>query len=270
MLKLKDTKSKFAFSYKYLLGKMYPYIRTVLGRTIILFLLAIPLGLLDGVVAFSLRPYLDFVVNGNPTQTFALAGHTFKLQEFWIRLIPVGIVTFALVQGVLKYLCNYLTDWTGNKMANTLKVDLFKKLTSMDTRFYDINSSGLVLSRFLSDPDQASKNLINTLKSLILSIFEFVALVFVLLFNSWKLALIGITVMGIAITPVILVRKKIRSVSNASMVVSGDMTTNFNETFAGNKIITAYNLQNSQNKKYENQIHRQFDLTMSLTIFGEK
>ena len=265
MLKLKDTKSKFAFSYSYLLNKMYPYIRKVLGRTIILFLLAIPLGLLDGVVAFSLRPYLDYVVNGSPSQTFELMGHTLKLQEFWIKLIPLGIVSFALVQGVLKYLCNYLTDWTGNKMANALKVDLFKKLTSMDTKFYDVNSSGLVLSRFLTDPEQASRNLINTLKSLILSVFEFFALVFVLLFNSWKLALIGITVMGIAITPVVLIRKKIKSVSNATMVVSGDMTTNFNETFAGNKIITAYNLQENQNHKYETQIHKQFDLAMSLT-----
>ena len=265
MLKLKETNSKFAFSYAYLLNKMYPYIKMVLLRTVVLLLLAIPLGLLDGVVAFSLRPYLDYVVNGNPSQTFVIMGHTLKLQEFWIKLIPIGIVTFALIQGVLKYLCNYLTDWTGNKMANTLKVDLFKKLTSMDTKFYDINSSGLVLSRFLTDPEQASKTLINTLKSLILSLFEFFALVFVLLFNSWKLALIGISVMGIAITPVVLVRKKIKSVSNATMVVSGDMTTNFNETFAGNKIITAYNLQEMQNKKYENQIHTQFNLAMSLT-----
>ncbi|MBR1776447.1 ABC transporter ATP-binding protein [bacterium] len=265
MLRLKDTKSKFAFSYGYLLNKMYPYIRMVLGRTLLLFVLAVPLGLLDGVVAFSLRPYLDYVVNGNPSQTFELAGHTLKLQEFWIKLIPLGIVTFALVQGVLKYICNYLTDWTGNKMANSLKVDLFKKLTSMDTKFFDVNSSGLVLSRFLTDPEQASKSLINTLKSLILSVFEFFALVFVLLFNSWKLALIGITVMGIAITPVVLVRKKIKSVSNATMVVSGDMTTNFNETFAGNKIVTAYNLQENQNHKYENQIHTQFNLAMSLT-----
>ncbi len=37
------------------------------------------------------------------------------------------------------------------------------------------------------------------------------------------------------------------------MVVGGDMTTNFNETFAGNKIMTAYNLQKLQNNKFEKQ-----------------
>ncbi len=265
MLKLKDTQTKDAFRYGYLLNKMFPYIKVVLWRSILLFLLAIPLGLLDGVVALSLRPYMDFVVNGNEAQTFELWGKTYYLQEFFIKLIPIGIIGFALIQGVLKYICNYLSDWTGNKMSNILKVDLFKKLTTMDTKFYDVNSSGLVLSRFFADPDAASKNLINTLKSFILSIFEFFALVFVLLFNSWKLALIGIGVMAIAITPVLFIKKKIKSVSNATMVVGGDMTTNFNETFAGNKIITAYNLQENQNHKFENQIHKQFDLTMSLT-----
>ena len=57
LLKLKDTNSKNAFRYGYLLEKMYPYIKSVLGRTLLLVILAIPLGLLDGVVAFALRPY---------------------------------------------------------------------------------------------------------------------------------------------------------------------------------------------------------------------
>jgi subfamily B ATP-binding cassette protein MsbA len=264
MLKLKNTDTKSAFQYNYLLNKMFPYIKTVLGRSVLLILLAIPLGLLDGVVAFSLRPYMDFVVNGNEAQLFEFQGHTIYLQEFFIKLIPIAIVIFALIQGVLKYLCNYLTEWTGNKMSNNLKMDLFKKLTSMDTKFYDINSSGLILSRFLSDPEQASKQLIDTLKTFILSIFELFALVGVLLFNSWKLAIIGVGVMGIAMIPVTLIRKHIKKVSNATMVVGGDMTTNFNETCAGNKIITAYNLQASQNNKFNSQVKKQFDLAMSL------
>ena len=72
-----------------------------------MFVLAVPLGLLDGVVAFSLRPYMDFVVNGNEAQTFELLGRTFYLQEFFIKLIPIAIVLFALIQGVLKYICNF-------------------------------------------------------------------------------------------------------------------------------------------------------------------
>lgn len=263
--KLKDTKSKDAFNYKYLLGKIFPYIKPVLPRAILNLLIAIPLGLLDGVVALALKPYLDFVVNGNPEHTWTFLGITVHSQAFLAMIIPFGIVGFALFQGILKYSSNYLTDWTGQKISMSLKKDLFKKLTSMDPQFFDVNSSGIVLTRFLTDPETASKNVIDLLKSFIATFFGLIGLVGVLLYNSWKLAIIGVTIMAIAITPVTFIRKRVKKVSNATMVVGGNMTTNFNETFAGNKIMTAYNLQKDQNEKFDNQITEQFHLAMSLT-----
>lgn len=263
--KLKKTSSKDAFNYKYLLGKIFPYIKPVLPRAVLNLIIAIPLGLLDGVVALSLKPYLDFVVNGNPEHVWTFAGITVPSQAFLATVIPFGIVAFALFQGILKYASNYLTDWTGQKISISLKKDLFRKLTSMDSQFFDVNSSGIVLTRFLSDPETASRNIIDMLKSFIATFFGLVGLVAVLLYNSWKLAIIGVTVMAIAITPVTLIRKRIKKVSNASMIVGGDMTTNFNETFSGNKIMTAYNLQNQQNEKFDKQINEQFHLAMSLT-----
>lgn len=263
--RLQNTVSKNAFKYGYLLNKIFPYIKPVLGRSFINLSMAIPLGLLDGLVALSLKPYLDFVVNGNPEHTWNIFGTVIHSQSFLAFIIPFGIVGFALFQGALKYSCNYLTAWIGNKISNSLKMDLFKKLTLMDPQFYDVNSSGLVLTRFLSDPEAASKSIIESLQSFISTIFGLVGLVCVLLYNSWQLAIIGVTVMTIAITPVIFIRKKIKSVSNANMVVGGNMTTNFNETFAGNKIMAAYNLQKNQNEKFDNQINQQFNLTMSLT-----
>ncbi len=259
--KLKDTVSKDAFRYGYLVGKIAPFIKPHMGRIVLNLIIAIPLGLLDGVVAFALKPYMDCVING---KAWEIAGFTIE-QNVLATAIPFAIVTFAIVQGLLKYTTNYLTDWTGNKISNALKVELFRKLTSLDPKFYDINSSGLVLTRFFTDPETASKNIINTLKTFIMTIFGIFGLVFVLLYNSWKLAIIGVGIMAIAITPVTLIRKKIKKVSNATMVVGGDMTTNFNETFAGNKIMTAYNLQKQQNEKFEQQIKNQFNLTISLT-----
>ena len=259
--KLKETVSKDAFRYGYLTKKIAPFIKPHLPRIILNLLLAIPLGLLDGVVAFALKPYMDCVING---QTWHILGFSIE-QNVLASAIPFGIVTFALVQGLLKYTNNYLTDWTGNKISNSLKIELFKKLTSLDPMFFDINSSGLVLTRFFTDPETASKNIINTLKTFIMTSFGIVGLVTVLLYNSWKLAIIGVGIMAIAITPVTLIRKRIKKVSNANMVVGGNMTTNFNETFAGNKIMTAYNLQDIQNNKFEKQIKEQFDLTISLT-----
>jgi len=275
---LKNTISKDAFRYGYLLNRIFPYLKPVLGRAILGLIIAIPLGLLDSITAIALKPYLDNVINGNAQATFEMVMHvtimgktigwpniTFHTQHFWATIIPIGVIGFAIFQGVLKYANNYLTDWTGMKISNALKSDLFEKLTSLNSKFYDINSSGMVLTRFLSDPDIASRYIIESVKTFITAFFGILGLVAVLLYTSWKLAIIGVLVLGMAMLPVALIRKKVKSVSNASMVVGGGMTTNFNETFSGNRIVAAYNLQEQQNQMFVNQVEEQFNLAMSLT-----
>lgn len=264
-MNLNNTVSRYAFQYMYLLKRMFAYIKPILGRALLGVVLAIPLGLLDGVSSFALKPYLDYVVNGSPSATYQIWGFSFHIQRVFALVIPPAIVFFALIQGFLKYGCIYITDWTGMKISNALKYDLFQQLTALNSRFYDINSSGLVLTRFLSDPDTASRSLIDNIKLFVMSIFGILGLVGVLLFMSWKLALIGTTVLGLSMLPVALIRKKIKSVSNATMVVGGGMTTNFNETFSGNKVVNSYNLQDQQKKLFKWQLDEQFGLAMSLT-----
>lgn len=260
-MKLNEIKTANAFDYGYLLKRIFPYIKPVLFRIIITFALAIPLGLLDGVTAFALKPYIDVVVNGN---TMDVRGFILT-RDLLAAVIPPGIVIFAGVQGVLRYLNTYLSDWISLTIANSVKVDLFKKLIYLDSKFYDDNSSGLVISRFLSDPDTASKSLINSIKTLITSFTSALGLIFVLLINSWELAVVGVVVLVCAFLPMTFLRKKIKKVSNQSTVVGGNITTSFNETYKGNKVISGYNLQEDIYLQVKNLIRETFSLQMSLT-----
>ena len=117
--RLKNTVSKDAFRYGYLSKKIAPFLKPHVPRILLNMLLAIPLGLLDGVVAFALKPYMDCVING---QTWKIAGISIE-QNVLATAIPFAIVAFALIHGVLRYSNNYLTDWTGNKICSSLKVE---------------------------------------------------------------------------------------------------------------------------------------------------
>ena len=249
-----------AFNYAYLSKKIFPYIKPLIPRIIIAFLVAMPLGLLDGVTAFALKPYIDVVVDG---KTMVVAGFTLT-RDLLAAVIPVGIVIFAGVQGLLKYLNGYLADWISQTISNSIKCDLFKKLTSFDSYFFDINSSGIVVQRFLNDPDTASRTFVDNLKSLATSATSSLGLIAVLLMSSWKLAIVGVVVLCCAFLPVALIRKRIKKTSNANTVVVGDITTNINETFHGNKIMTGYGLQDKLRTKFNNQIRESFNINMSL------
>lgn len=249
-MKLKDTKADLAFDYIYLAKRLYKYIKPYLGRVILNLAIAIPVGLLDAVIAYSLKPYMDIVIIGK--------------NKFWATWIPLGIIFFAIFQGSLKYINNYLTDWTGQKITNYLKNDLFKKLTSMECSFFDSNSTGHVLVRFLSDADLASRNLLDNVKTFLTTGIGTLSLIIVLLHNSWQLAIVGIVALGSSVLPATLIRNRIRKTLNTTMNIGGSITTHFNETCMGNKIISAYNLKEHQNKKFEYSIQENFYIFMSL------
>lgn len=264
-MKLSKTQSQNSFKYGWLLSRIFPYIRPVLGRAILGFLVAIPVGLLDGVVAFALKPYMDYVV-GKHDWVFNILGHEFVVPYLALAAaIPFGVVFFAMVQGVFKYLNSYLTTWTSQKITNSVKIALFSKLVYMNSSFYDENPSGIIISRYLNDPDTASKSLIDKCKNIVTSFIGALGLIGVMLYSSWKLAIVGIVVLCIAFVPVALIRKRVKKASNENMVVHGNITTNFNETYSGNKVITAYCLQERQKKEFTNEIHESFRITMSLT-----
>lgn len=260
-MKLKDSQALTSFKYGWLLKRIFPYIKPVLGRVILGFIIAIPVGLLDGVVSFALKPYMDYVVG---QQNFVILGKEFSYTILAVSM-PFAIIGFALFQGILRYLNSYFTDWTSLKITNAVKNDLFARLVYMDTSFFDENSSGLIINRYLTDPDTASKGVVEQIKTFLISFFGAASLIAVMLYSSWKLAVVGVIVLTFAFLPVFLIRKKIKSVSNKNTVITGDIMTTINETYSGNKVVTAYNLQERQEQNFINDINKSFDVSISLT-----
>ena len=263
-MKLNSTTAENSFKYSWLLTRIFPFIKKYLFRVILGFLIAIPLGALDGIVALSLKPYMDYVV-GQKDLVVSYWNFNFTLSWSVMAIaIPFAVILFAIVQGILRYLNEYLTEWTSQKITNDVKITLFNKLVDMDAAFFDENSSGVILQRYLTDPTVASTAIVNCIKTIITSVFGALSLIAVMLYSSWKLALIGVLVLGIAFIPVALIRKRVKSTSNINMVIGGNITTNFNETVSGNRVMKAYGLEERQKIKFNNQIVESFNNNMSL------
>ncbi len=264
-MKLSNTTAQNSFKYGWLLSRIWPYIKPYMFRIICGFAIAIPLGLLDGITAFALKPFMDYVV-GKQDWVFHILGHEYTLTwQLFAFLIPFGVVLFAGFQGLLRYLNDYISAWTSQKITNDVKMDLFHKLIYMDPQFYDENPSGIIITRYMSDPQTASAGIVDQIKTITTSLFGALGLIGVMLYSSWKLAFIGVLVLCIAFIPVALIRKRIKAASNKNMVIGGNITTNINETYNGNKVMAAYELQNRQEEYFRNQIIASFNVNMSLT-----
>lgn len=263
-MKLNMTTAQNSFRYGWLLSRIWPYIRPFGFRIILGFLIAIPLGLLDGVTAFALKPFMDYVV-GKQDWVFHLFGNEYTLTwQLFAFLIPFAVVAFAGVQGVLRYLNDYISAWTSAHITNNVKFDLFHKLVHMDPQFFDENSSGIVISRYMGDPTTASAGIVDNIKTITTSLFGALGLIAVMLYSSWRLALVGVIVLTIAFLPVALIRKRIKNASNKNMVIGGNITTNINETYSGNKVMAAYGLQDRQEEYFVRQTWDSYNVGMSL------
>ena len=117
-MRLDTVESNQAFNYNYLLKRIFPYIKPLLFRIFVAVIITIPLGLLDGVTTFVLKPYIDVVVNGNE---MTVKGFTLT-RDFLALVIPPAIVVFAAIQGVFRYINTYLTDWISITISNSIKV----------------------------------------------------------------------------------------------------------------------------------------------------
>ena len=263
-MKLSATTAQNSFKYGWLLSRIWPYIKPYWFRILLGFLVAIPLGLLDGVTAFALKPYMDFVI-GSKDFEFALFGHDFVITSIQMSIIlPLGVILFAAVQGILRYLNGYLSSWTSAHITNDVKFDLFERLIHMHPQFFDENSSGIIISRYMGDPGTASAGIVDNIKSITTSLFGALGLIAVMLYSSWQLAIIGVVVLCVAFLPVALIRKRIKEASNKNMVIGGNITTNINETYSGNKVMAAYGLQDRQNKYFQEQTWKSYNIGMSL------
>ena len=132
----------------------------------------------------------------------------------------------------------------------------------MDTSYFDQNNSGTIVFRYSTDAETASTGLVDNTKQFLSKTFSSIALIGVLLYNSWQLAFIAVVVMGLFVYPMVLVRKKMKEILQKTVGNLSYIITIYNETFAGNKTIRSFTLEDAFVKRF----HEVTDMTFSLAM----
>lgn len=241
---LKKVLYKNQFIYDYM--RMWPFVKPIWFVALLSVLIGIPIGALDATVALFLKPYTDLVIVSN------------NAQAPWY--LPFLIVGFTLVQGLLIYISAYLSAYASGKLTNSVQIALYNKLIQLDTSYYDSQNTGVILVRFSGDAGAASGGLLGNLKNLVTRVCSTLALLGVLIYTSWKLALIAIVILGITIAPMTMVRRLIKKIIARGVVLGQEINMNYNETYAGNKTIRAYNLQEEQRDSFVKRVKEGFAL----------
>ncbi len=231
--------------------RMLPYIKPYWWRAVLALVVTIPLGFMDAVIAWVLKPYMDAVMLEEQAKT--------------LSLFPLLIIVFSLAQSFLNYAATYLNTWVGQRITLDVKKDLFNKMLHSDPGFFDKATSGDMIFRFNHNAETACSGLLANLKLFTTRLFSSISLIVVLIWNSWQLSIIAVVVLGCALYPLTRVRKKIKSIMNKTIFSGAKVMTHYNEAYAGNRVISSFNLYDVQNKNFAETLRSVFKLGMNMT-----
>lgn len=213
-------------------------------------LLTIPVGALDAVMTGFLKPFMDKVMVGQDRQ--------------FASMVPFYIIAFTVIQGLLLYFSALINGYVGGKISLDIKAALYKKLLSMSTAFYDLNSSGSVIYRFSTDAETASSGLITNIRLFLTKFFSSLSLICVLLYNSWQLSVLAIGVLVCLILPMSIVRKRIKKIISKSMKQNTRVVTIYNETSEGSRVIKSFCLKDLMYERFMEVMRYLFSMNIKL------
>jgi subfamily B ATP-binding cassette protein MsbA len=229
---------------------LYPYLKK--NRQLLVFLIVLPIliGFFDGVIAWSLKPYIDTLMNPS--------------SSYQIYLIPGILLISGIIQAFLSFRVNLKNEKLGLNISNYLKLVMFEKLIKNDASFFDKSTSGQIQSNFNNDIENNCAPLMINIKSVVNQLASITALLGVIFSNSWILSLISLGILTPMIYFIKSNKNKLKKKYYALLESDGDVSTLYNETFAGNRIISSFNLSNIQIDKVEYALKHNFNCKLDL------
>lgn len=232
--------------------QVFPYLKPYLPLTLLSILLTLPAGALDAVIVMTLKPYMDVIMLNK------------SIHSPW--MISFLILLFTSIQGLLNFSATYINSYVAGQITNEVKIILFGNLLNRETSFFDKNTSGFIQKAFNNDVSKAFGSLLGYLKSYALRIFSAISLIIVLIYNCWQLAIIAVFILVFALIPVTQVKNLIKNIVNDYENENAKVIADYNETFSGNKIISAFNLKNFQINKLKKHLKKAFQLDMKIIL----
>lgn len=226
-----------------LYGRLLRYIKPYMTMFVIGLLAAIPSGAMDGVIS---------LLAGQGVQKILVEGHKSKLY-----FIPIAVMGIAVVQGFFQFLETYCIRKVGASAIADLRNELFTHLEKQPIRYILSTKSGVLVSRIINDVNIIENAISQAFQTMISRFITLISLACVLIYQSWYLSVIALSIFTLIVPPVAILGSKIRKASKRGQEAIGDLAAVLSESIQGSKIVTSFNLEEYQIGKFK-ETNREF------------
>ena len=160
-------------------------------------------------------------------------------------LWPVAGLALAVfaAKGFASYGQGVLMSFVGHRIVAEMQERLYGRLIGADVAFFNRTSPGELIARFVNDINLLRNAVSNTLVGFGKDLLTALALVGVMFYEDWILALVAFLAFPSAILPIVQIGRRMRKVSGRTQVGVGRLTTLLDEGFQGVRYVKAYAME---------------------------
>lgn len=235
--------------------RFYPYIKNYYLYFSIAFLATLLTAACTAWGTYLVKPVLDDIFIKKDTQMLVL--------------LPFLVVLAYFGKSFGMYVQMYFMNYIGLDIVRKIRDRMLEHLLKMEMEFFNKMRSGELISRITNDIGLIRASVSNFLAEFVRESLTVIGLIGVVIYQSPKLAIVGLVIMPLAIYPLSTIIKKIKKISRLNQEKNSDITAKLSEIFNNVEIIKASNGEKIEEKTFTEENNKFFKLGLKATLIGQ-
>lgn len=178
---------------------------------------------------------------------------------FWL---PFLVVTVYVAKSAGTFIKSYYINYIGRDVVRQKRNDLMAHLIKLDVSYFHSFRSGELISRIITDTSRLQSAIAGHVATLTQEVLTIIGLVGVVIYQSPKLALIGLVIIPLAFYPLTLLANRMRKISHKTQEKMSDIAANASEIFNNIELIKASNSDKFEQKRFDEHNAQIFKVEM--------
>ena len=190
----------------------------------------------------TLRPYLVKLMVDDYIFQYDVPGLT------KMAFIFCGVL---LIEVILRYFFIYSSSWLGQSVIRDLRVSVFKHISSLRLTYFDRTPIGTSTTRTINDIETINTVFSQGVITIVADILTLIAVFAIMIYTSWKLTLVCLTVLPLLIIASYIFKEKVKASYQIVRTQIAKMNAFLQERITGMRILQIFNAEEKEMEKFK-------------------
>ena len=185
-----------------------------------------------------------------------------KKDETMLSMVPVMVIGIFALKSIGKFVQTYYTAYIGDDIVRKLRDRLALHLMNQDIAYLNKMRSGELLSRITNDLNRVQNVVSTLLPAILIKVMLIFTLTGYVIYQSPKLAFYFLFIMPLALFPLQILAKKMKSYSKHSQESTSNLTARLTEIFNNIEVIKSNSSQAFEHQRFKEENYRFFTFSI--------